>query len=120
MIKGKMKFLSYLRVASATTFNIVLNAATWGHFVWLEGRVCGGVFMNWARRFRYRPERYRRATSEEGVVSDETLVSLDRYSGTVQREDLGDKQMAVKGGTRVRRVVELLFRRGLAFEALPA
>jgi hypothetical protein len=141
--EGKMKFLSYSRVALATTLNIVLNAATWGRCVWLEGRIRRGVFTNWARRFRYRPERFRRPTSEEeiielisdseslrvfgaghsfneGVVSDDTLVSLDGYSGTVQREDLGDKQIAVKGGTRVRRVVEMLFERGLAFEALPS
>src|SRR5215204_7074127 len=97
---------SYLKVALATTLNIVLNAATLGHYVWLEGRVCGGVFKNWAGRFRYRPERFVRPTTEEeivelvkssrsvrvfgsghsfnkGVVSDETLVSLDDYSGLV-------------------------------------
>ena len=97
-------FPSYLKVGLATTLNIVLNAATLGRYVWLEGRVRGGVFKNWAGRFRYRPERFARPTTEEeiielvkssrslrvfgsghsfnnGVVSDETLVSLDSYSG---------------------------------------
>jgi FAD/FMN-containing dehydrogenase len=93
-----MRFLSYLRVALATTLNIVLNAATLGRFVWLEGRVRRGVFMNWARRFRYTPRRFVRPTTEgeiaelvrnsrslrvfgsghsfnTGVVSSDTLVS---------------------------------------------
>jgi hypothetical protein len=46
---------SYLKVALATTCNIVLYALTLGRYVWLEGRVRGGIFRNWARRFRYRP-----------------------------------------------------------------
>jgi len=133
---------SYLKVALATTLNIVLNAATLGHYVWLEGRVCGGVFKNWAGRFRYRPERFVRPTTEEeivelvkssrsvrvfgsghsfnkGVVSDETLVSLDDYSGLLCKYP--DKnQIAVRGGTRVRDVVKLLSDEGLAFRALPS
>ena len=133
---------SYLRVALATTFNIALNAVTLGRYVWLEGRVRGGVFKNWARRFRYRPQRIVRPTTEEeivelvkssrslrvfgsghsfnsGVVSDETLVSLDDYSGLVCKYP--DKnQIAVRGGTRVRDVVDLLFDEGLAFRALPS
>ena len=133
---------SYLKVASATTLNIVLNAATLGRYVWLEGRVRGCVFRNWARRFRYRPQRIVRPTTEEeivelvkssrslrvfgsghsfnnGVVSDETLVSLDDYSGLVCKYP--DKnQIAVRGGTRVRDVVKLLSDEGLAFEALPS
>src|SRR3712207_7243674 len=95
---------SYLKVALATTLNIYLNAATLGRYVWLEGRVRGGVFKNWAGRFRYRPQRIVRPTTEEeiielvkssrslrvfgsghsfndGVVSEETLVSLDDYGG---------------------------------------
>ena len=120
-------FPSYLKVASATTLNIVLNAVTLGRYVWLEGRVRGGVFRNWARRFRYRPQRIVLPTTEEeivelvkssrslrvfgsghsfnsGVVSDETLVSLDDYSGLICKYP--DKnQIAVKGGTRVRDVV---------------
>jgi hypothetical protein len=138
-----LSFPSYLKAALATTLNVVLNAATYGHFVWLEGRVRRGVFMNWAKRFRYRPDRFERPTTEEkivelirdseslrvfgsghsfneGVVSDATLVSLDEYSGSIEREDLGEKQIAVKGGTRVRKVVELLLKKGLAFEALPS
>src|SRR5215210_9482415 len=137
-----MKFPSYLKVALLTTFNIVLNAVTLGRFVWLEGRVRGDVFMNWARRFRYRPGEFVRPTTEAeivelvrnarmvrvfgsghsfnaGVVSDDILVSLDDYSGPVWI-DPGKKQMAVKGGTRVRDVVELLFKEGLAFDALPS
>jgi FAD/FMN-containing dehydrogenase len=133
---------SYLKVASATTLNIVLNAVTLGRYVWLEGRVRGGVFRNWARRFRYRPQRIVRPTTEEeivelvkssrslrvfgsghsfnnGIVSDETLVSLDDYSGLLCKYP--DKnQIAVRGGTRVRDVVKLLSDEGLAFEALPS
>jgi hypothetical protein len=137
-----MKFLSYLRVALLTTSNIVLNAVTLGRFVWLEGRVRGGIFMNWARHFRYRPREFVRPTTEAeivklvrdsrkvrvfgsghsfnaGVVSGDTLVSLDDYSGLIWK-DADKKQMSVKGGTRVRDVVELLFKEGLAFDALPS
>ena len=137
-----MSFLSYLKVALLTTSNIFLNAVTLGRYVWLEGRVRRGVFMNWARRFRYAPRRFVRPTTEReivelvrnsrslrvfgsghsfntGVVSDNTLVSLDDYSGLVWR-DRHTKQLAVKGGTRVRDVVRLLFDEGLAFGALPS
>ena len=135
-------FPSYLKVASATTLNIILNAVTLGRYVWLEGRVCGGVFRNWARRFRYRPQRIVLPTTEEeivelvkssrslrvfgsghsfnsGVVSDETLVSLDDYSGLICKYP-DRNQIAVRGGTRVRDVVKLLSDEGLAFEALPS
>jgi FAD/FMN-containing dehydrogenase len=54
-----------------------------------------------------------------GVVSSDTLVSLDDYSGLVWK-DRHTKQIAVKGGTRVRDVVALLFDEGLAFGALPS
>jgi hypothetical protein len=137
-----MKFLGYSRVALLTTLNIFLNAATLGRYVWLEGRVRRGIFMNWARHFRYAPERFVQPTTEKeivelakgsrrlrvfgsghsfnaGVVSDETLVSLDDYSGLVWK-DRDKKQIAVKGGTRVRDVVRLLFDEGLAFRALPS
>src|ERR687893_1756768 len=137
-----MRFLSYSRVALATTWNIILNAATLGRFVWLEGRVHRGDFMNWARRFRYAPRRFVRPATEgeivelvrnsrslrvfgsghsfnTGVVSSDTLVSLDDYSGLVWK-DRHTKQIAVKGGTRVRDVVALLFDEGLAFGALPS
>jgi FAD/FMN-containing dehydrogenase len=133
---------SYLKVAWATTLNIVLNAVTLGHYILLEGRVHGGVFRNWAGHFRYRPQRIVRPTTEEeivelvkssqslrvfgsghsfnnGVVSDETLVSLDDYSGLVCKYP--DKnQIAVRAGTRVRDVVQLLSEEGLAFRALPS
>jgi FAD/FMN-containing dehydrogenase len=133
---------SYLRVALVTTLNIVLNAVTFGEFVLLEGRVRGGVFRNWAGRFRYRPQRIIRPTTEEeivelvkgsrslrvfgsghsfnaGVVSDETLVSLDDYSGLVCKYP-DRNQIAVRAGTRVRDVVRLLSDEGLAFRALPS
>src|SRR5918999_728479 len=137
-----MKFPSYLRAALTLALNIVLYAATLGRYVWLEGRVRGGVLRNWAGRFRYRPQRIVRPTTEEeivelvkssrsvrvfgsghsfnnGIVSDETLVYLDDYSGLVC--NYPDKnQIAVRGGTRVRDVVDLLFDEGLAFEALPS
>ena len=137
-----IKLLSYLKVALATTLNILLYAATLGRFIWLEGRVRRGVFKNWAGRFRYRPQRIVSPTTEEeivelvkssqsarvfgsghsfnsGVVSDETLVSLDDYSGLVCKYP--DKnQIVVKAGTRVRDVVKLLSDEGLAFRALPS
>ena len=137
-----MKWLGYLKVASATTLDILLNAATLGRCIWLEGRVRRGVFTNWVKHFRYKPHRFFRPTTEQeivkrigdsrsvrvfgsghsfntGVVSDHTLVSLDAYSGLVQKEP-GKKQVAVKGGTRMRDVVKLLLREGLAFQALPS
>ena len=137
-----MTLLSYLRVALATTLNIVLNALTLGRYVWLEGKVSRGVFMNWARRFRYAPKKVARPTTEEeivelvkgsrslrvfgsghsfnsGVVSEDTLVSLDDYSGLVWK-DRNKKQIAVRGGTRVRDVVALLYEEELAFRALPS
>jgi FAD/FMN-containing dehydrogenase len=137
-----MKLLSILRVASFTTVNIVLNAATLGRYVWLEGSVRKGVFANWAKRLRYTPRNFARpATQREiaelvrnsrsvrvfgsghsfnsGVVSDDTLVSLDGCSGLVWK-DRDSRAIAVKGGTRVRDVVKLLLDEGLAFRALPS
>lgn len=137
-----MILLSYLRVGLLTTLNIVLNAATLGHFVLLEGRVSAGVFANWVRRFRYTPKRFAQPATEEeivelvktsesirvfgsghsfnaGIVSEGTLVSLDDYSGLL-RKTRDEKRIAVKGGTRVRDVVKLLRAEGLAFEALPS
>lgn len=137
-----MKLLGYLRVGSLTTLNIFLGAATSERHVLLEGRVRKGVFANWAGRFRYRPGRFAKPTTEAeivnlvrnseslrvfgsghsfnaGVVSDETLVSLDDYSGLLWK-DTEKKQIAVKGGTRVRDVVTLLLDEGLAFAALPS
>jgi xylitol oxidase len=137
-----MKLISNLRVASFTTPNIVLNAATLGRYVWLEGSVRKGVFTNWAKRLRYTPRNVSRpATQEEicgfvrdstsvrvfgsghsfnsGIVSDDTLVSLDGCSGLVWK-DRDSRAIAVKGGTRVRDVVKLLLDEGLAFRALPS
>lgn len=143
---GRLKSVSYLKAASATTLNVALNAATLGRYVWLEGRVRRGVFRNWARRFRYAPERFVEPATEQeaaeavrssenlrvfgsghsfngGVVSDGTLLSLDKYSGPVEGDSPRERsrnQMTIKGGTRVRDVVRLLVDQGLAFEALPS
>jgi hypothetical protein len=133
---------SYFGGAAKTTLNVALYAATLGKFVLLEGRVSDGIFENWAGKFPYRPRRFARPTTEaeivdlvkgsqkvrvfgsghsfnDGVVSEETLVSLDDYSGVVRR-DRAKKQLTVKGGTRVRKAVKLLLEDGLAFEALPS
>ena len=137
-----MKFLSYLYCGFATTFNILVNALTLGHVLWLEGRVLSGRFKNWARNFGYSPPNFVRPTTEQqiidlvqnsnslrffgsghsfnsGVVSDHTLVSLDDYAGLVWK-DLTTKRACFKGGTRVRDVVRMLLDDGLAFEALPS
>lgn len=137
-----MKLVSYLKVAFATTFNIILNALTLGRYVWLEGRVRKGVFRNWARRFRYSPKNFVQPATEaeivelvknskslrvfgsahsfnSGVVVDDTLVSLDRYSGVIWK-DLQKKQLAVRAGTRVRDVVKALLDERLAFAAQPS
>jgi L-gulonolactone oxidase len=133
---------SYLRVGVHTTFNILVNAATAGRTLWLEGRVRGGTFRNWARGFRYRPARVVRPRTEDeivdlvkkarkvraygsghsfnaGVVTDDVLLSLDQYSGAVSF-DAARRRLVVKGGTRVREVVRLLAAEGLAFPALPS
>lgn len=137
-----MRLASHLRVAAFTTLNIALNAATLGRYVWLEGRVRGGIFKNWAGRFSYAPRKFVRPTTEReiveltrnsnsvrvfgsghsfnsGVVSEETLVSLDDYSGTLWKEP-ETRRIAVKGGTRVRDIVRSLLDEGLAFSALPS
>ena len=137
-----MKLLSYFRAAFGTTLNVILYALTLGRYLWLEGRVSGGVFHNWGHNFRYRPRRFARPRTEEelielvrnapglrlygaahsfndGVVADDTLVSLDDFTGVVWK-DPGTKQMAVRGGTRVRDVIRLLLEDGLAFVAQPS
>jgi len=137
-----MKFIDYFKGAFATTYNIILNALTFGRFVWLEGRVRNDIFRNWARRFRYRPKNFVQPASEKeiielvknadsirlfgsghsfngGVLVDETLVSLDNYSGVIW-QDLEKKQLAVKAGTRVRDVIKELMDNGLAFAAQPS
>jgi FAD/FMN-containing dehydrogenase len=137
-----MKLLTYLRVAFATTYNIIAHAVTLGHYVWLEGRVRFGAFLNWGRRYRYRPAAFAQPTTEgeivrlvknatnlrlfgsahsfnTGVVTEGTLVSLDRYAGVVSK-DPAERQMTFRAGTRVRDVIRTLKRDGLAFAALPS
>jgi L-gulono-1,4-lactone dehydrogenase len=137
-----VKIVSYLKVASHTTLNIILYAATTGKYLWLEGRVRRGLFRNWARHFWYSPIKYVEPGDEEeivqivrdsakvrvfgsghsfnkGNVSDEILISLDNYSGLVSK-DIAKRQLTVRGGTRVRDVVKLLAQDGLAFAALPS
>ncbi|MGD2098367.1 MAG: D-arabinono-1,4-lactone oxidase [Desulfobacterales bacterium] len=137
-----MKFIGYIKVAVLTTYNIILNAVTFGRYVWLEGRIRNGVFRNWAMRFQYRPQKFVMPTTEveivdlvknsknirvfgsahsfnNAVVADGTLISLDRYSGVISK-DLEKKQLAVKGGTRVRDIVKILLDDGLAFAAQPS
>ena len=134
--------VSYLRVALATTLNIIIYILTVRRIIWLEGRVLRGVFRNWARRFRYQPSSFIEPRSEEeiiaavkkaqrirvfgaghsfnrGVVSEEALLSLDKYSGVIWK-DPEKKQIAVKAGTRVRDVVKAMLEEGWAFEALPS
>lgn len=137
-----MKSRSYLYCAFATTLNIIINALTLGKFLWLEGRVRRGFFRNWARQYGYRPNKFFQPETEEeivalvknsgkirvfgsahsfnaGVVSDATLVSLDKYCGVVEKYP-DKKQVRFRGGTRVRDVVKILLDDGLAFTALPS
>ena len=138
-----MKSRGYFYGGFTTSLNILLYALTFGHFLWLEGRVRGGVFRNWLRRFRYRPQKFARPRTEQeliyliknsngirffgsghsfndGVVADVTLVSLDRYTGITNIDD-ANLRMTVRAGTRVRDVVRLLLReRDWAFKALPS
>jgi FAD/FMN-containing dehydrogenase len=121
--------------------NILLSILTLQRFLWLEGRVIGGVFRNWIRLYRYRPRYFEQPESTEEIVSlvknknrlrvfgsghsfnnaivGETLISLDKYSGVLWI-DLEKKQMAVRGGTRVRDVVRVLLDHGLALSAQPS
>ncbi|MCZ6692138.1 MAG: FAD-binding protein [Planctomycetota bacterium] len=137
-----MKFTGYLWVGMSTTFNIIANAVTFGWFIWLEGRLRGGSFRNWARRYRYEPKRSESPTTEEelveivkrsskvrvfgsghsfntGIRVDGTLVTLDKYN-RVLSFDREEKQLTVQAGMRVRDVVSALKERGLAFSALPS
>jgi hypothetical protein len=137
-----MIFIEYLRVSVNTTINVIVYFLTFGKVIWLEGRVRGGLFRNWSRRISYRPGSFIQPTTEEeiielvkgsrrlrvfgsghsfngGVVSDEVLVSLDRYKGVIWF-DPEKKQMAVKGGSRIREIVKALLDEGLAFAALPS
>ena len=141
--KSDMKQRSWLYCGLVTTLNIFLNAVTGYRFIWLEGRVKGGGFRNWARRFQHTPTQFAQPVSEEeivgllessekvrlfgsghsfnsGVRTDEVLVSLDRYSGFEPDVDLPDGQYRVRGGTRIRDAVALLLKEGRAFAALPS
>jgi D-arabinono-1,4-lactone oxidase/FAD binding domain len=132
----------YFRVGSDTTYNIVAYVVRRGRYVWLEGRVRNGVFRNWGRHYRYEPQQFKKPTNEAeivelvkhskrlrvfgaahsfnaGIVSGETLVSLDDYRGLVC-SDRERKQITVRAGTRVREISQLLFDEGLAFAALPS
>src|SRR6266581_1572324 len=137
-----MKSRGYFYGGLTTTLNIIIYALTFGNYLWLEGRVRGGIFSNWLRRFGYRPRRFVLPTTEDeivnlikssnglrvfgaghsfnnGVVADDTLISLDRYSGVIWK-DPKNQRVALKGGTRVRDVSKLLLGQGLAFENLPS
>jgi hypothetical protein len=137
-----MKWRSYFRCAFLTTLNVLIYAITFGHFIWLEGRVSGGKFRNWAKRYIYTPVNFAQPTTETEIIelvrnfshlrvfgaghsfnagnkSDETLISLDKFSGLNSKE-LTKKQMTFKAGTRVRDVIHTLRVDGLAFAALPS
>ena len=137
-----MKWRTYFRCAFHSTLNIILYAITFGHYIWLEGRISGGKFSNWAKRYQYRPANIAYPATEteivalvkeakkirvcgsghsfnSGIKTEETLVSLDNYSGVVHK-DLENKQMTFKAGTRVRDVSKILWENGLAFGALPS
>ncbi len=134
--------VDYLRTGILTTWNILAYILSGGNYLPLEGRVRGGVFRNWIGRYRYRPSQIAHPASHQeladlirqsqhvrlfgaghsfndGIISEETLISLDRYSGVLWRDD-ETKQMAVKGGTRVRDVAAALHKVGWAFTALPS
>ena len=138
-----MKILrSYFWVGFTTTLNIILNALTLGHYLWLEGRVHRNKVRNWSKRLVCKPAKITKPTEEHqivklvkqsdhvrvfgsghsfnrGIFTKEVLISLDRYCGVV-RTNRAKKQMTVKGGTRVRDVIKALYNEGLAFNALPS
>ncbi len=135
------KVASYLRVGLYTTINVLLYTLTLHRFLWLEGRVSGGFFSNWIKIFRYRPRRFARPRTEAEIVNlvrnsgrlrvfgaghsfnsgvvGETLVSLDHYSGVIW-QDIPNRQLAFRGGTRVRDIVKILLDHDLALAAQPS
>ena len=136
-----MFLVSYFYAALATTLNIVLYTLTLGRYIRLEGRVRRNRFHNWNRQFRFRARDFTQPRTEgeivalvrsskrlrvfgaghsfnAGVVTDETLVSLDRYKGILWK-DVEKKQMAFRGGTRIRDINRALLKEGWAFAALP-
>ena len=80
-----MKFKSYLVCGFATTLNVILYALTGGRFLWLEGRVRGGVFSNWGKRFRYRPKRFVQPRTEEEIVEIVREAKELRLFGSARR-----------------------------------
>jgi len=111
---------SYFYCGWTTTLNIILNALTGLKYLWLEGRVTGGYFHNWAHRFRYKPKKYALPKTEAeiidlirnnesvrlfgaghsfniGVESDDVLVSLDDYTGILNYDE-PKMQMTVRAG----------------------
>ena len=138
----EMKRRSYLYCGWTTTLNVILYSLTFGHYLWLEGRVVNGFFTNWLKRLRYRPTTFALPTNEQeivdiiksssgirafgaghsfnsGPVADHTLISLDRYSGLISIDRVKN-HVVVRGGTRVRDVSRMLFENGLAIESLPS
>src|SRR5258708_37087212 len=128
-----MKPRSYFYCGLTTTLNIILYALTFGNFLWLEGRVRRGYFRNWLRR-GYRPKQFEKPETEEeivnliknaaggirtcgaghsfndGVATDHTLISLDRYTGAKREGD----NVRVKDGMRERYVSNWVLAHGLA------
>lgn len=137
-----MERRGYIYCGLTTTLNVILYTLTFGHYIWLEGRIRNGFFSNWLKRYRYPPKKFVQPTTEQeiidviksasalrvfgaghsfnkGPITDHTLMSLDRYSGLVSI-DKKALQVTVKGGTRVRDISEMLFEKGLAISALPS
>ncbi len=133
---------SYLRSVLLTTLNAVLYGVTFGRFLLLEGRMITGVLRNWGWHFEQRPPNFLQPQSEqelidiikaaskirvigsghsfnEGIISEETVVSLDKYAGVIS-QDHEKKQLTIRAGMRVRDVVQALLERGWAFGALPS
>lgn len=140
-----MWLISYFRCALFTTWNVIGNAMTDGRYLWLEGRVVNSIFRNWVRFVTYKPKKFIQPTSEQeiidlikknkhirtfgaghsfntGVVSDEVLVSLDKYKGEIpEKTNVSEGRVAFRGGTRIRETTKhLLERYGLAYKALPS
>lgn len=134
--------VSSIRGGAATTANIAAYLLSGGRFVLLEGRRHATGSSNWLGHHRQVPLRYARPRTEEeivalvrgaarlrvvgaghsfndGIVTEEVLVSLDDYTGLVA-VDRARRQITVRAGTRIRDVVALLREHGLAFPALPS
>lgn len=136
------KLSSYLKVGLVTTANVAAYAATTGRYVLLEGRLHGRTFENWALQYANVPRNFTLPTTQaqivelvkrpgrlrvvgsghsfnDGIVTDDTLVSLDNYSG-VLRIDVDNRRLTFRAGTRVRDAVAIMMQHGLAFTALPS